>query len=58
VAVTTNGGGVGSFLTTLPFTGVPGDFVSATATLVTGTNTVSNILSGDTSEFSSTIKAK
>jgi titin len=57
VAVTTSGGGIGSFLTTLPFSGVPGDFISATATLVTGTNTVSNIVFGDTSEFSSTIQA-
>jgi titin len=57
VTVSTNGGGTGSFLATLPLAGVPGDFISATATAVTGTNTVSNILSGDTSEFSSTIKA-
>jgi titin len=45
-------GGNASFAALVPFAGPAGWQVSATATAVTGTNTVTVLASGDTSEFS------
>jgi hypothetical protein len=50
--VVTDSSGNGSFAVLLPFAGPAGWVVSATATAVTGTNTVSVLAAGDTSEFS------
>jgi hypothetical protein len=52
VTVRTNGSGNASFTAAFSFAGAPGKFISATATEVMGTNTVGNLLFGDTSEFS------
>jgi titin len=53
--VVTDGGGNTSFAALLAFAGPAGGVVSATATAVTGTNTVSMLVSGDTSEFSADV---
>src|SRR5262249_2666787 len=53
--VTTDGTGNGSFAALVPFGGPAGWVVSATATAVLGTNTVSVLASGDTSEFSADV---
>jgi hypothetical protein len=50
--VTTDASGNASFATLVPFAAPAGWAVSATATAVTGTNPVSVLASGDTSEFS------
>jgi hypothetical protein len=56
VTVTTNANGNGSFLAAFS-AGSAGDFISATATEVTGINTAANVQFGDTSEFSTTVLA-
>jgi hypothetical protein len=53
--VVSDGSGNGSFAALVPFAGPAGWAVSATATAVTGTNTVSVLASGDTSEFSNDV---
>jgi titin len=53
--VTTSGSGNASFAALVPFAGPVGGVVSATATAVTGSNTVTMLASGDTSEFSADI---
>jgi titin len=53
--VTTNGSGNASFAALLSAALPAGTVISATATAVTGSNTVSVLASGDTSEFSSNI---
>jgi titin len=53
--VTTDGPGNASFAAVVPFVGPAGSVVSATATAVIGTNTVTALASGDTSEFSGDI---
>jgi hypothetical protein len=53
--VTTDGSGNGSFAALVPFAGPTRWVVSATATAVTGTNTVNMVAAGDTSEFSADV---
>jgi titin len=53
--VTTDGSGNASFAALVLFAGPTGWVVSATATALTGTNTVNMIASGDTSEFSADV---
>jgi titin len=53
--VTTDFNGNASFAALLPFVGATGWAVSATATAVTGSNTVTMLASGDTSEFSADV---
>jgi titin len=53
--VTTDTTGNASFAAVVSFAGPAGSVVSATATAVTGSNTVTGLASGDTSEFSGDI---